>query len=88
MLNLCFDEESDCSEKNTCDKEVLSFALLFLYHFSLILSRKKRVVIKAMRKQLNITADKSRLEHEESILPSSFYGHPPDYFSHVFIFSV
>ena len=39
-------------EENTCDNEV--FATPFFNHFSLSLSIKKRVVMRAMRKKLNL----------------------------------
>ena len=40
------------SDENTCDNEV--FALPFFNHFSLSLNIKKRKVIRAMRKKLNL----------------------------------
>ena len=49
-----FTEESDHSGENTCENEVLSFALQFLNHFSLTLNRKKRVVMRVMRKKVNM----------------------------------
>ena len=52
MSDLYFDEESYYSEENTCDNEV--FASPFFNNFSLSLNIKKRVVIRAMGKKLNL----------------------------------
>ena len=50
MPDLYFNEESGYSEENRSENEV--FALPFFKNFSLILSREKRVVMRAIRKKL------------------------------------
>ena len=52
MSDLCLNEESYYYEENTYDNEV--FAPGFFDHFSLSLSIKKRVIMRAMRKKLNL----------------------------------
>ena len=47
-----FNEQSDYSEEDTIDNE--EFRSTIFNHFSLSLNRKKRVVMRAMRKKLNI----------------------------------
>ena len=52
MPDLYLNEESYYFEENTCDNEV--FAPPFFNHFSFSLNIKKRGVMRAMRKKLNI----------------------------------
>ena len=52
MSDLYLNEESYYYEENTCDNEV--FAPGFFNHFSLSLGIKKRVIMRAMRKKLNL----------------------------------
>ena len=54
MSDLCFNEESDYIEENTCDNEVFYFTILQSFQFEP--EQKKRVVMRAMRKKLNIFA--------------------------------
>ena len=55
MSDLYFDEERDCYyDENTMT--IKSFVPPFFNHFSLNLNQKKRVVMRAMRKKLNIFA--------------------------------
>ena len=53
MSDMYFNEESDYSEANTY-VTIKSFVPSFFNHFSLSLNRKKRVVMRTMRKKLNI----------------------------------
>ena len=50
MSDLYFNKESDYSEENTSDKR--AFSPPFFSYFSLNLSRKNRVVMRATRKKL------------------------------------
>ena len=52
MSDLYLNEESYYFEENTCDNEV--FARPFFNYFSLSLNLKKRMVMRAMRKKLNL----------------------------------
>ena len=52
MSDLCLNEESYYYEESTYDNEV--FAPGFFDHFGLSLSIKKRVIMRAMRKKLNL----------------------------------
>ena len=52
MSNSYFNEESDYSEENTCGNKV--FRSTILQPFQLEPEQKKRVVMRAMRKKLNI----------------------------------
>ena len=53
MSDLFFNKESDYSEENIY-VTVKSFAPSLFNHFSMSLNRKKRVIMRAMRKKLNI----------------------------------
>ena len=53
MSDLCFNEESDYSEENTSDSEDYRFAIFQPFQFE-PKQKKKRVVMRAMRKKLNI----------------------------------
>ena len=63
MINFCFNEESDYSEENMCDTTIKSSASPFFNHFSLTVNRKKRVVMKTMRKKINIQVSVADLLH-------------------------
>ena len=53
MSDLCFNEESDYSEENTSDNEDYRSAIFQPFQFE-PKQKKKRVVMRAMRKKLNI----------------------------------
>ena len=53
MSDLCFNEESD-SEENTSDNEDFRSTILQSFQFEPEQKKKKRVVIRAMTKKLNI----------------------------------
>ena len=50
MSDLYFNEESDYSEENT--SEYKNFVSAFFNHFNLNLNRKKHVIMRAIRKEL------------------------------------